>query len=122
MENEPVLCYVDTPWAYFTTAPLSEQWGDDWNDAPYECNAGSPYEREGHKITKIALDSHGLEEPKDGYLNSPYSVEQINAGAIAWLRSPSWAEEIVVIPAGCPYSKFVELIHKAGGKVYVETG
>jgi hypothetical protein len=29
--------------AFFTTKPLSEQWGDDWNDAPYECNAGWPY-------------------------------------------------------------------------------
>ena len=37
-----VLCYVDAPWAYFTTRRLSEQWGDDWDDAPYEHNAGTP--------------------------------------------------------------------------------
>ena len=37
------LCYVDGPWAYFTTQDLKRQWGDDWNDAPYERNAGTPY-------------------------------------------------------------------------------
>lgn len=42
--NEPVLCYVCGPWAYFTTRPLADQWGDDWDDAPYEHNAGTPYE------------------------------------------------------------------------------
>jgi hypothetical protein len=38
------LCYVNGPFAYFTTKEVSEQWGDDWNDAPYEHNAGKPYE------------------------------------------------------------------------------
>ena len=37
------LCYVAGNFAYFTTKPLSEQWGDDWDDAPYEHNAGTPY-------------------------------------------------------------------------------
>lgn len=38
------LCYIDdSKGAYFTTQPLEEQWGDDWNDAPYEHNAGPPY-------------------------------------------------------------------------------
>ena len=41
--KEPILCYVKGPWAYFTTQPLKKQWGDDWDDAPYEHNAGEPY-------------------------------------------------------------------------------
>ena len=44
MNKDPILCYVDEPWAYFTTQDLDKQWGDDWNDAPYEHNAGTPYE------------------------------------------------------------------------------
>lgn len=28
----PVLCYVSDQWAYFTTQPLAEQRGDNWND------------------------------------------------------------------------------------------
>lgn len=42
------LCYIESSGsggtAYFTTNDLDRQWGDDWNDAPYEHNAGSPYE------------------------------------------------------------------------------
>ncbi len=37
------LCYVEGSWAYFTTQELKNQWGDDWNDTPYEHNAGDPY-------------------------------------------------------------------------------
>lgn len=42
-QGPPVLCYVDEPWAYFTTQKLEDQWGDDWEDSPYEHNAGKPY-------------------------------------------------------------------------------
>jgi hypothetical protein len=120
--NEPILCYVDECWAYFTTAPLDEQWGDDWNDAPYEHNAGTPYEREPYKISKVAFDFefYGMERPCDSHLNSPYSVEQINAGAIAWLRTPSYFEKQVIISAGTTLSDFKRLIKEAGGKVYIE--
>lgn len=52
--DDAKLCYIsgghdydkDEPneWiAFFTTKELSEQWGDDWNDSPYEHNAGWPY-------------------------------------------------------------------------------
>ena len=37
------LCYVEGNIAYFTTQDLDKQWGDDWDDAPYEHNAGLPY-------------------------------------------------------------------------------
>jgi len=37
MSNQKsALCYVSGPWAYFTTQALNKQWGDDWDDAPYE--------------------------------------------------------------------------------------
>jgi hypothetical protein len=41
--GEPVLCYATAGQAWFTT-DLDNQWGDDWNDAPLNCNAGTPYE------------------------------------------------------------------------------
>jgi hypothetical protein len=31
-----ILCYIDDDYAYFTEQSLDKQWGDDWNDAPYE--------------------------------------------------------------------------------------
>lgn len=39
------LCYIEhnANRAWFTSADLKDQWGDDWNDAPYAHNAGTPY-------------------------------------------------------------------------------
>jgi len=122
-----VLCYVCGQWAYFTTRKLSEQWGDDWNDAPYEHNAGTPYEyyehdkkegREPWAILKVDFDGD-FEAPCEGHNNSPWSVEQINAGAIAWLRTSKWNKTQVIIPAGTTLARFCELIAQGGGQTYL---
>lgn len=42
--NKYKLCYVYDNIAYFTTQDISKQRGDDWDDVPYEHNAGEPYE------------------------------------------------------------------------------
>ena len=44
LAGEPVLCFVDGSYAYFTTQKLSKQWGDGWSKVPYEHNAWSPYD------------------------------------------------------------------------------
>ena len=114
------LCYVEAPWAWFTSLPLSEQWGDDWDDAPYEHNAGSPYgpiaERgENWQLVKLAWDGE-LIEPRYDSNNSPWTVQQINLGAIAWLRS--WDRK-VVISAGVSVPEFKRKVREAGGDVYL---
>jgi hypothetical protein len=131
-ENEPVLCYVHDGWAYFTTQPLDKQWGDDWNDAPYGHNAGEPYEfheydtkrgKSPWKITKLAF-CVDMETPCDGQCNSPYSVEAINRGDVAWLRPSRYGsagKEAKPIHAGVTTSEFCRLIRLAGGKVYLES-
>lgn len=121
------LCYVKPPWAFFTSADLKDQWGDDWNDAPYEHNAGPPYywysERKcpHYEIRKLAYYG-GLNTPADFACgNSPYSVEQINAGAVAWLATDKWHEgPAVSIPAGVTIDDFVRLVERAGGEVFVK--
>lgn len=126
MSEQPILCYVDGCWAYFTTQELSKQWGDDWNDAPYEHNAGAPYAfseydaKEGKKpwkIIKVAWEAD-LEQPCDHHRNSPYSVESINQGEIPWLRSPSYAKDGALIWAGTPLAEFIKLVQGLGGQVY----
>jgi len=127
-DGSPVLCYVDGSWAYFTTRKLSDQLGDDWNDAPYEHNAGTPYEysehdrkegREPWLIIKVAWDGD-FEPPCEGHCNSPWSVEQINAGAVAWLRTSRWRTgKPVIIPTGTTLERFCELIREGGGAVYL---
>ena len=122
--SEPILCYVEGNWAYFTTQELSKQWGDDWDDAPYEHNAGTPYEYDGEEdahpweIVKVAWDGP-FETPDYNHLNSPWSVEQINAGAVAWLVA-RYADPMVVIPAGVTLSEFTKRVLSAGGSVYAK--
>ena len=81
--------------AYFTSIPMEKQWGDDWDDSPYEYNAEPPYDnhwddndvRTEHEILVISFSlSKGIASlPKGNCLNSPFSVCQINSGRAAWL-------------------------------------
>jgi hypothetical protein len=148
-KTEAVLCYVAGPWAYFTTQALEAQRGDDWNDAPYESNAGVPYDPTWHnnpdevrgrgnlckcascqrdwnsdgtpkwQIIKIAWDGD-FEAPDNGVLNSEYSVDQINSGAVPWLQTSKWRSDVEPfgIPAGTPLDDFVRLIRQGKGDVY----
>jgi hypothetical protein len=128
-DHMPVLCYIEETWAYFTTRPLAKQWGDDWGDAPYEHNAGPPYEYDNHdkkmgadpwEIVKVAWDGD-FDAPDALYDNTPYSVEKINAGAVAWLTSCQWntSQPLIVIPAGTTLEDFKRLVVEGGGRVYL---
>jgi hypothetical protein len=113
------LCYVDENLMYFTDN-FQHQWGDDWNDRPYEHNAEPPYGLEddeplrdgyGH-IRLIAFESFWyIRHPCDGHLNSPYSVDDINKGAIAWLYS----EQVGGLMAGSTMDEAIEWCRK--GKI-----
>lgn len=119
---DPVLCYVSGDWAYFTTQPLEKQWGDHWDNRPYEHNAGlpyQPYKQDEHwEIVKIAFDGPFV-TPDEGTLNSSYCVRDINSGAVAWLHD-RWGDSGISIHAGTPLSQFKDLMRKAHGHVYVE--
>ena len=82
--------------AYFTPISMDEQWGDDWDDAPYEYNAGIPYddtwvdeERTKIEILQVpfAIKSYNFSLPNDFAYggNSPFAVVDINHGAVAWI-------------------------------------
>lgn len=122
--------------AYFTPKHLDEQWGDDYNDIPYEHNAGIPYDDlvletretpEGlHIATKIeyyniivvpfCVRSYSYHLPKDyGGYNSPFSVDMINAGAVAWIYDASESGKIknmTSIHAGCKLDEFIEKLDR----------
>lgn len=102
------LCYVDDCFLYFTSRNLEEVWGDDWDDAPYQCNAGPPYDYE----LKV-----GYEGPFFQPCNrsNAYSVQVINNRAVPWLES---GDGEVQIWAGDPLKKVLSSIQKAGGAIY----
>ena len=120
------LCYVDNNIMYFTDN-FEFQYGDDWNDAPYEHNAGAPYEWNDKESDEWNHEHHRghfryigyysqyeyLKEPCDcggyGYYGSGYSVEEINKGAVAWLYS----ETAGGLMAGSTMDEAIEWCKKA---------
>lgn len=55
-----------------------KQWGDDWDDAPYEHNAGSVYEEYVKATKDISFPFDDLVlEPCDGVSNSCYSKQDM---------------------------------------------
>jgi hypothetical protein len=120
MKDPDTVFYPSRYRAYFTTKPLKEQWGDDWDDAPYEHNADPPYDDDG-TITVVAYKHPYYETPENycGY-NSPYSVEHINNGNVAWLaaRYNDKDHPFPPIYAGTTLSEFIKMITETGGEVF----
>jgi hypothetical protein len=122
------LCYIDERYkfAWFTSVELELQWGDDWNDAPYEHNAGEPYDT--HKEGTERVEHHLLKVAWDGPYNTPaslayrgnshFSVQSINRGVVAWLE-PENIEEHEQIYNGISLPNFISKIERAGGNVYI---
>ena len=66
---------------YLGDDSLTDYWGDDWDDTPYEHNAGSVYTEFVKAVRDIAFpfDSFVL-EPCDGTINSRYSKDDMKNG------------------------------------------
>lgn len=133
--------YVDQPnpdfiageqeyYAYFTPVSLEEQWGDDWDDYPYNENAEIPYDSlykekdkngkwKEYEILRVPfyLPNAIVYFAKDwGYDRCQFSVMDINAGAVAWVyytgRNSKTTRGSVVIKAGDNPMEFVEKVEK----------
>ena len=81
------LCYMDTIDDYavfhlYFTSKYEGQWGDDWNDRPADCNAGTPY-NEDRDIIDIIIILRGYASPVYGARY--YSAEDMNTGRASWL-------------------------------------
>jgi hypothetical protein len=134
------LCYVDLPAVWFTTQDIKDQWGDDWDDAPYECNAGDPYypglyhytdgtskpvprdwNEDGTpkwELKKVFISAEGFAypaQPPYGYFNPPHSVEDINNGSAPWLIIGDTS-----LFAGTTYDAFKDVCEKHKIGIYVK--
>ena len=116
------LCYIDGNKAWFTS-DFEHQWGDDWNDIPYEHNAEPPYDAyyiDGNRIP-IELKTLYFELPYysylpcDSFFNSPYSVEDINKNEVPWIKTEDFK-----IVAGTSIEIFKAIVKQYGGKIYTE--
>lgn len=68
---------------------LTDYWGDDWDDAPYELNAGIVYDEYVSQYVDYAFPIDYLTlEPKDNWRwrnNSPYTKQDMKEGKAACL-------------------------------------
>lgn len=128
---DSVLCFVrDIDNAsmfdcWFTTQALADQWGDDWDDAPYEHNAESPHGGSHHQTHCVRIEWDGYCTPATEVLNSAYSVRDINGGAAPWFAPAKWHDADrnvggVCIAAGMTLRDFVAHLYAAGGCVLIE--
>ena len=125
--DDATLCYAEETWAYFTTRTDGSQWGGDWNDAPHENNAGTPYTwreymaKDGvppDEIVKVAWDGP-YTLPCENHMNSPWSVQQINARKVPWFAPcPYYGDNAEPIMAGTTLAEFRRAVMAAGGAVY----
>ena len=114
---------VSEYYAYFTPIPIKDQWGDDWNDSPYEHNAGIPYDHmpdDHNSKIEILKIPFGITNPHAyvrfpesyGCGNSHWSVLDINSGAIAWIYASGRNYQSVSIQAGVNIGEFFYLMNK----------
>lgn len=138
------LCYVDSEeWSgepitlYFTELDdISKQWGDDWNDRPYEHNAGEPYEYDYSQpeqgvengrgiypkidIYKIMVaGGYDILTPRTNMTNSPYSVEDINKGTVPWLTIKDRNDNPTFIKAGTTLYDTLKALKILGNSISV---
>jgi hypothetical protein len=116
------LCYVQAPWAWFTRLPLSHQWGDGWERAPYQREAGPPYDDTPGTIVRLAFDGPFI-APQDDPRAPPLSVNDINHGQAPWLRSEHYEHSApLAIMGGTTLERFVEIVQCGGGSVFAPLG
>ena len=112
------LCYIDGQKAYFTNH-FEKQWGDDWNDRPYESNAGEPYEHYFEEnieypieLESLYFETHDWNEQKPCDMGR-FSVQDINRGAVAWVITDKFC-----IQAGTTMKDFIDTVIKNGGTIW----
>lgn len=123
LNDNAVLCYVRHGYAWFTTCPLEKQWGDDWDDAPYQFNAEDPYasmrDVPEYELFCVRFESPLVTPEEFGY-QIGLSVRQINAEVAPWLQTPAYeTDDRHIIWAGTTFAEFKYILKKAGGVILV---
>lgn len=116
------LCFVKYGWAYFSSIPAAEQSGDDWDNTPYEHNAGEPNVlkkgKKDVKIMKVSFEAPEHSEPSCGDVS--LSAAEINKGKSPWLKVAEWAVSSKQdIFSDTTLDDFIKIIKSSGGEVYL---
>ena len=98
--------YGTTVTLYWSDTDINQpHLGDDWNDVPYEHNAGPPYE-DSHYLEVDLGHLPGLTFPRNHngeVLNSGYSINMINEGIVPWLKYGNYTLYAGATPRECMF-------------------
>lgn len=76
-QTEETGWYVKVP-DYAKDSKAHIYYGDDWDDCPYDCNAGEVYDEFIDSIIDVAVDYDSVvTEPRDGVLNCNWSKDDM---------------------------------------------
>lgn len=89
--------YGNTFRLYLGADDCNDYWGDDWNDAPYEHNAGCVYDRyiKGYVEFAFSLKCNVC-ETCDEYFNSPFSKEDMKNRKVPCLTIYTELDDLVI--------------------------
>lgn len=103
--NKDVKTFVPNPnssnsyYVYFSDQPWKVE-GDDWDDAPWDCNAGEPYPRDNYDLEKIRFEIDSSLDweiaPSVNESQTYYSINDIKFGKIPWLTIYKNGKEIKI--------------------------
>ena len=84
---------------------LEDWWGDDWDDRPYECNAGEVYDEFVAGIVDVAFPyNFGLFVPADDCDNSDFCKDDFKKGV----------PFMVIVPNADWFSNYAREVNKDG--------
>lgn len=120
------LCFANNGMLYFTEKKLENQWGDGWDDYPYQLSAGLPYEDDNNQIQCIYVKPGprcSIFLYPSGEKNKMYSVKDVNGGITPWVMFDFYGipREIIKLYAGTSLDECIDLLLKYECRVFIET-
>jgi hypothetical protein len=112
-DYEKRLCIVRENFACFVSDYENVR-GDDWNDAPYDSNAGWPY-KEFEQIEVYFDEGRCFHRPGASWSQQHYSLDKMREEKIPFIVCTGGGGNII---PGMTLKAFIEIIKANGGAVY----
>lgn len=111
---EKKLCLVKENRAYFVE-DFENVTGDDWNDIPYQCNAGNPYKEFDATVVYFDGDFTTPADMSGMFITSAGIINSLEY-SIPWIYHDP---QHMLLP-GATLKEFIEFVKSFDGKVFVE--
>jgi len=121
MNQELIDCEIKGNLIRLYLGKNGEQWGDDWDDKPYEHNAERVSDEYVEKIADISINfEYEVIEPCDGVINSQWRREDfIKRDIYAFLIRKPFIKKIIYIRFGDTLEDILKRLRYVAHNVYI---